>query len=133
MPTRNVPVADAGPTAEDVMLRDPRTLGPEATVAEARSAFENPKERIVLVADGENLVGAIRRDDVGEDRAADAPLGALADAAVARVAPGEPVARVLELLDADHAERLPVVTDDGALVGLVCFNRARGVFCVDAG
>ena len=38
---------------------------------------------------------------------------------------------MLELLDADGGERLPVVAEDGGLVGLVCFNRARGVFCVD--
>ncbi len=64
---------------------------------------------------------------------ADAPLGALADTTLSRVTPGEPVARVLELLDADAGERLPVVQEDGTLVGLVCFNRARGVFCVGGG
>jgi CBS domain-containing protein len=131
MSTRNVPVGDAGPHAEDVMLRAPRTLNPAATVAEARAAFANPKEKMLLVADGDSLVGAIRRTDVPDDLSAAAPLGDVADTAVARVTPGEPVARVLELLDADGGERLPVVAEDGALVGLVCLNRARGVFCVD--
>jgi CBS domain-containing protein len=131
MPTRNVPVASAGPTAEDVMLRAPRTLAPAATVAEARAAFENPKERMLLVAEGERLVGVVRRADLPDELAPEAPLGELADTEAARVAPGEPVARVLELLDADQGERLPVVTDEGALVGLVCFNRSRAVFCVD--
>ena len=83
------------------------------------------------MADGGSLVGAIRRADVPDDLAGDAVLGELADAAVARVGPGEPVARVLELLDADGGERLPVVAEDGGLVGLVCFNRARGVYGVD--
>ena len=133
MPTRNVPVASAGPTAEDVMLRGPRTLSPAATVAEARAAFENPRERMLLLADGEQLVGAVRRDHLSDDLAPDAPLGALADTTLSRVTPGEPVARVLELLDADAGERLPVVQEDGTLVGLVCFNRARGVFCVGGG
>ena len=30
-----------------------------------------------------------------------------------------------------ESERLPVVEADGSLVGLVCFNRRRNVFCVD--
>ena len=30
------------------------------------------------------------------------------------------------------ADRLPVVADDGTLVGLVCFNRRHGHFCIDA-
>jgi CBS domain-containing protein len=48
------------------------------------------------------------------------------------VEPGDPVARAVELLDAEQADRLPVVADDGTLVGLVCFNRRQGHFCVDA-
>ena len=48
-------------------------------MAEARAAFENPRERMLLLADGEQLVGAVRRDHLSEDLPPDAPLGALAD------------------------------------------------------
>ena len=47
------------------------------------------------------------------------------------MAPADAAARALELLDAGQSERLPVVEEDGSLVGLVCFNRRRNVFCVD--
>jgi CBS domain-containing protein len=47
------------------------------------------------------------------------------------VTPADAASRALELLDADESERLPVVEEDGSLVGLVCFNRRRNVFCVD--
>ena len=45
--------------------------------------------------------------------------------------PQDPVERVVELLEARQTDRLPVV-DDGAIVGLVCFNRKHGHFCVDS-
>ena len=43
MATRNVPVGEAGPKAEDVMLRAPRTLAPAATVADARGGLREPE------------------------------------------------------------------------------------------
>jgi CBS domain-containing protein len=132
MPTRNVPVASAGPRVADVMLRAPRTVGPETTVAEARRAFENPRERLLLVAAGETFLGAVPREALRDDLADDETLGRLAVRDGATAAPDEPVARALELLDAGRGERLPVVAPDGTLVGLVCFNRSRGHFCVDA-
>jgi CBS domain-containing protein len=130
MPTRNIPLADAGPCAADVMLREPRAVAPETTVAEARETFENPKVRLLLVADGERYLGAVTRDHVGDEVAGDATLDGLA-AEGALVRPDEPVARAVELLDADGSDRLPVVSGDGTLVGLICFNRRHGHFCVD--
>ncbi len=72
------------------------------------------------------------RADVEDGVDGSTPLGQLAaDAALVR--PDDPVTRVVELLDADpDADRLPVVAGDGTLVGLVCFNRRHGHFCVDA-
>jgi CBS domain-containing protein len=132
MPTRNVPVADAGPRVEDVMLRGPRTVSPETTVAEARATFENDRVRLLLVARGDAFVGAVTRESVGDGVAGDVPLGELAARADWQVDPGDPVARAVELLDAEQADRLPVVAGDGTLVGLVCFNRRQGHFCIDA-
>ena len=131
MATRNVPLADAGPRVEDVMLRDPRTVGPETTVATARETFENPRVRLLLVASGEAFLGAVRREGIDAGVAGDTPLGELAGADEALVRPEDPVSRAVELLDAEQTDRLPVVTGDGALVGLVCFNRRHGHFCVD--
>jgi CBS domain-containing protein len=131
MPTRNVPVESAGANVQDVMLSAPRTLAPEATAGEARAAFQNPRERLLLVARGDEFVGTVSREALPDHVADDEPLGALADLGGERVQPNDSVARALELLDADQSERLPVVSGDGTLVGLVCFNRRRGHFCVD--
>jgi CBS domain-containing protein len=131
MPTRNVPLADAGPRVEDVMLRGPRTVAPDTTVAEARAAFENPRVRLLLVARGDTYLGAITRETIGDELAGHVTLEALATTGGALVAPADPVDRAVELLDAQQTERLPVVADDGTLVGLVCFNRRHGHFCID--
>lgn len=131
MSTRNIPVAEAGPSAADVMLRDPRAVTPATTVAEARETFENPRVRLLLVAEGETFLGAVTRDDVGPEVDAAQTLGALAGEA-ALVHPEDPVDRVVGLLDTEGTDRLPVVDGDGTLLGLVCFNRRHGHFCVDA-
>ena len=131
MPTRNVPLAEAGSRVADIMLRGPRTLDPTTTVGEARRAFENPRERLLLVARGDTFVGAIGRAALASDIPDETTLEQL-DLGGVQVDPGDPVAHALELLDADEGERLPVVAPGDRLVGLVCFNRRQGHFCVDA-
>jgi CBS domain-containing protein len=132
MPTRNVPMDEAGPQVEDVMMRGPRTVPPETTVAEARESFENPRVRLLLVARGSSFAGAITREAIGDEVADDVQLGELAAREDWRVDPAEPLARAMEMLDAEDADRLPVVEGDGTLVGLICFNRRHGHFCIDA-
>ena len=128
--TRNIPVAEAGPQVADVMLRDPRTVAPGTTVGEARAQFENPRVRLVLVADGETFLGAVTRDSLPGDAPDDAPLGPIADGSALRIAPGEPVQRALDEIETRGLDRIPVVDGD-ELVGLICFNRRHGHFCVD--
>jgi CBS domain-containing protein len=128
--TRNIPIAEAGPRVADVMLRDPRTVAPDTTVGEARAQFENPRVRLVLVADGETFLGAVTRESLPGDAPDDAPLGPIADGSALRIAPGEPVQRALDEIDARGLDRIPVVDGD-ALVGLICFNSRHGHFCVD--
>jgi CBS domain-containing protein len=131
MPTRNVPVAEAGPLVADVMLRAPRTVSARTTVSQARQALANPRERMLLVTRDGRFAGAVPRERVTDDLDAALTLDALLDAAAPRVTPADAASRALELLEAEQSERLPVVEPDGRLVGLVCFNRSRGHFCVD--
>ena len=125
-------MADAGPRVEDVMLRGPRTVSPETTVGEARTTFENERVRLLLLERDGAFAGAVTRETIGDDVADDVPLGELTARDEGRVDPSDPVTRALELLDAEQADRLPVVAGDGTLVGLVCFNRRQGHFCIDA-
>jgi len=130
MATRNIPVAEAGPSVADVMLRAPRAVPPDTTVADARTTFENPRVRLLLVADGDRFLGAVTRDHVDAAPDGATTLGELAADAVL-VRPDDPVDRAVEVLEADETDRIPVVTGEGTLVGLICFNRRHGHFCVD--
>ncbi len=131
MAIRNVKLQAAGPRVQDVMLRAPRTVAPGTPVSEARALFENPRVRLLLVAREGTFLGAIGPDSIPDDAPCDAPLEALARLDGPLVAPEDPVDRAVELLDAGPTERLPVVAGDGEIVGLVCFNRRHGHFCVD--
>jgi CBS-domain-containing membrane protein len=131
MSTRNIPIADAGPSAADVMLRDPRAVPPSTTAGEARATFANPRVRLLLVAEGNRFLGAVTREDLPDAVEDERTLGELAGDAVL-VRPEDPVERVVGLLGEEDTDRLPVVDVHGALLGLVCFNRRHGHFCVDA-
>ena len=47
-----------------------------------------------------------------------------------RVAPGDPVARALELVETEGMTRIPVVDASDRLQGLVCFNASHEAFCI---
>jgi CBS domain-containing protein len=132
MPTRNVSLAEVGPLARDVMLRSPDTVPADMTVAAARGMLESPRLRMLLVAEGDRLIGAISRERLAAEPDGDITLGRLADPDSPRVSPDETVAHVLEVLEDAGAERLPVVDQEERLLGLVCFNRGKRHFCLDA-
>ncbi len=113
------------------MLRSPDTVPGDMTVAAARRFLDNPRLRMLLVADDGRLIGAVSRDRLASESDGDVNLAGLADPAIARIGPHETVDRVLELLDSAGTERLPVVDDD-RLLGLICWNRRKRHFCIDA-
>ena len=132
MPTRNVPLAEVGPLARDVMLSSPDTVPADMTVAAARALLESPRLRMLLVAEGDRLIGAISRERLAAEPDGDITLGRLADPDSPRVGSDETVTRVLEALEDAGTERLPVVDGGDRLLGLVCFNRSKRHFCLDA-
>jgi CBS-domain-containing membrane protein len=124
-----IATAEAGPLVRDVMLRDPNTVSPATTAGEARRIFESPRQKALLVCDGDRYLGAIGRD--GLDGADDgAPLAGLVDAAAPTLGPEDGTARIFELVASTGLNRIPVVDAAGTLLGLVCFNRSRDAFCV---
>jgi CBS domain-containing protein len=127
MTSLHIPVDQAGPQVSDVMLASPRALPADATAADARAAFENPKERLLLVCDGDRFLAGVTRADI--DGADDTtPLTALAGDRTPTLAPDDDVSSALEIVGAD-VERVPVVDGEGALRGLVCFNARDSYFC----
>lgn len=131
MAARNVPVASAGPRVSDAMLRSPDTLAPSTTVGDARPLLESPKLRMLLVAEGDDFHGAVTRERLEHEPDGDRTLGELVGGS-ATLRPDDELEWALTLLEELATERLPVVAEDGRLVGLVCFNRQKRHFCVDA-
>lgn len=132
MPVRNVPLADAGALVRDVMLTAPDTVPATMTVQEARPRLDSPRLRMLLVSDGDRLLGAITRERLAAEPDGDLTLSRLADPHSVRIGPDEDVAQALRMLEAQDTERLPVVGEGDRLLGLVCFNRRKRHFCVDA-
>ena len=116
----------------EVMVKRPKTLAADATVADVRRMFENPRVRTALLVDGPALAGAIDCDALD----AAAPDGDRARdhlaANLPRIAPDAPISEALELLRSAGTRRIAVVGDDGStLRGLLCLDRPGEGFCTD--
>ena len=73
--TVHIPVDEAGPTVNDVMMRGAESVGPATPLAHAREVFISPRKRLLLVTDGERFLGTLdagrrARGGRGADRAA---------------------------------------------------------------
>jgi CBS domain-containing protein len=125
--TRHIPIPEAGPAVRDVLLREARAVAPDTPLREVRETFENPRVKLLLVADGERFLGTLAPEDVPAD--GDGTIAAHVRQDAPRLGAGDDVEQALKLVQETGASRIPVVDADGRLEGLVCFNHARNVFC----
>ena len=110
----------------DVMLRNPKTLASDVTVAEARAALEHQGTYAVLLVDGSRFCGAVTTIPV--DAYPGDPALAFVDEAAAVVREDTPVTDALALLE-EKAHGRVVVLDGERLVGLVCLTEDGQRFC----
>src|SRR4051812_20842703 len=105
----------------DVMVRRPKTLPAQATVAELREHFENPRVRTALLADGRRFAGAIAPEELPADAPGSAPASAHARSDLPTVGPDATMADAMALLDPHGDNRLIVLGADGeTIAGLLC-------------
>jgi CBS-domain-containing membrane protein len=117
----------------DVMVRRPKTLPADSTVADLRAHFQNARVRTALLADGRRFAGAIAPDELPDTAAAAEPARGYAAADVPTVGPELPMSDALALMERRRDHRLVVLGDDGeTLVGLLCLDKTGTSFCVDA-
>ena len=117
----------------DVMVRRPKTMAADSTVADLRAHFENPRVRTALLADDGRFAGAIAPEELPEGAAGAEPARAYAAADVPTVGPDVPMADALALMERRGDHRLVVLAEDGeTLVGLLCLDKTGTSFCVDA-
>ena len=125
--TVHIPFDGAGPAVKDVMMLEPRSVGPDTPISEVRDTFASPSVKLMLVTDGERFLGTLGRDDLPAD--GDGPIEPHVRADRPSLSPDDPVENALALVREQDITRIPVVDGD-QLLGLVCFNKTHSAFCV---
>jgi len=107
------------------MVRDPGRLPADASAQAAGELLQRPEVRAVYVTEGERLVGVVTRKTLvrevvaaGRDPATTL-LGAIAEPPHYTIGADVPLDDAFRFLEAEDAERVPVVDEDCSLVGVL--------------
>ena len=119
-------------TVDEAMVTQPKTWPASTTVAAAAAAFSDHVHLLLLV-EGDRLVGTLTREDLSAAAPAHAPAIALARLAGRTVRSGTPLQAARDRLEQLGVRRVAVVDADDRLQGLLCLKRHRGGYCSDAG
>jgi CBS domain-containing protein len=113
-------------TVSDVMLPRPKTLPADATVTDARKAFENASTKMLLLVAGDRFRGAVT--SIPADVEPDELALTFVDESPVTVSEDMPTSEALARLDHKANGRM-VVLDGERLVGLVCLTDDGSGFC----
>lgn len=114
-------------TAADLMLREPKTLTGDASVAEVREQLANPKVQMVLLADSGVFKGAVTA--LPTEAAPTEPAVAYAEPAPETLPPDASADEAFARAAASPTRRVIVLDDAHNLLGLLCLNQGRTGFC----
>jgi len=109
----------------ELMTKEPHALASGATVMEAARLMRDEDMGIVPVVDGDKLVGTVTDRDiairvVAEGRSPETvTVGEIASRELVTIDPQQELDEALRLMARHHVRRLPVVEEDGKLVGIV--------------
>ena len=113
------------------MLREPKTLTGDASVAEVREQLANPKVQMVLLADGSVFKGAVTA--LPTEAAPTEPAVAYAEQTPETIPPEASADEAFARAAASPTRRVIVLDDDHNLLGLLCLNQSRTGFCQTPG
>jgi CBS-domain-containing membrane protein len=116
-------------TAAEVIHKRFSALPSDASVGEVREWFaESSHRKVAVLADDRRYVGSVTRDDLDGDLD---PLRPAADVASSghTVAPEAPAREAHRLATATPSLRVPVVDQDGTLLGVVGITEDLAGFC----
>jgi len=109
----------------DAMVSNPGRLPADASAQAAGELLQRPEVRAVYVTDEERLVGVVTRKTLvrevvatGRDPRATA-LGEIAEAPHYTIGPDVPLEDAFRFLEAEDAERVPVVDEHDRLIGVL--------------
>ncbi|MDD5628315.1 MAG: IMP dehydrogenase, partial [Elusimicrobia bacterium] len=106
--------------AENIIIEDPYTLGPDATVAHARAAMSRHQVGGMLIVDSRRrLLGIVSERDLQFRKESHLPLRKVMSKDLITAKPGINEEAARRLLGQRKIEKLPLVDAQGVLVGLI--------------
>ena len=112
-------------TIRDVMTESPRTVERGKSVVEAAKLMRSEDAGVVPIVDGDRLVGVVTDRDIairvvaeGRD-AGSTTVEEIASQDLVTIDPQQDLDEALRLMASHQVRRLPVVEEDGRLVGIV--------------
>ena len=109
----------------DLMTKNPRSLESGSTVVEAARLMRDENVGIIPVVEGEKLVGTVTDRDIAMRVVAEGKspesmtVGEIASRKLVTIDPQQDLDEALRLMAKHQVRRLPVVEEDGKLVGIV--------------
>lgn len=109
----------------ELMTENPKTVSSDATVVEAARVMREDDVGLVPVVDGDRLVGTVTDRDiairvVAEERDPNnTTVRETASTDLVTIDPEQDLGEALRLMAQHQVRRLPVVEEDGRLVGIV--------------
>jgi CBS domain-containing protein len=109
---------------QEAMTPNPTTVEPTTTAEEAARIMKSEDVGALPIVEGDKLVGVITDRDiairvVAEGRGADTTVGEIASKDVVTVDPQQSLEEAARLMAEHQVRRLPVVEEDGRLVGIL--------------
>jgi CBS domain-containing protein len=114
-----------GQTVRDAMTNDPRSVEASTPIVEAARLMKQEDVGVIPIVEGDRLHGVITDRDIvirivaeGKD-AQSATVGEAASQNVVTIDPQQELDEALRLMAQHQVRRLPVVEEDGRLVGIL--------------
>lgn len=110
--------------ASEIMTKSVRTATREMSLREVAAMMRDGDMGAVPVVDGGKLIGIVTDRDivvraVAESKTADTPIGEVMTTELFTVAPDDFVFEAIRLMGDKQVRRIPVVSNDGSLVGII--------------
>jgi CBS domain-containing protein len=109
----------------DLMTKNPRSLESGSNVVEAARLMRDANVGMIPVVEGEKLVGTVTDRDIAMRVVAEGKspesmtVGEIATRKIVTIDPQQDLDEALRLMAQHQVRRLPVVEEDGKLVGIV--------------
>ena len=110
---------------KEAMTANPRTVTADSTVAEAARLMRDEDAGIIPIIEGERLVGVVTDRDIAIKVAAEGKdaqstkVSEIAASNLVTIDPQQDLDEALKLMAKHQVRRLPVVEEDGKLVGIL--------------